>query len=91
MKSNLFSDLAALRQDVMPRVSSINLVLGLIEGTNAGAKPPSHPLALHSSKYPTTLHNGLLTEDQDKAAHGASMLSLLHRVAPGVKGHFWFL
>ncbi len=91
MKSNLFSDLAALQQDAMSRASSVDSVLGLTEGTPAGATPPNHPLALHSSKYPATFHNGLPTEDQDKAAHGASMFSLSHRVGPSVKGHFWFL
>jgi hypothetical protein len=91
VKSNLFSDLAALRQDAMSRASFVDSVLGLTEGTPAGATPPDRPSALNSSKYPATLHNGLPTEDQDEVAHGASMFSLSHRVAPGGKGHFWFL
>jgi hypothetical protein len=91
LKSNLFSDLSALRQDAMSHASSVDLVLGLTEGTPAGAAPPNRPSALHSSKYPATLHNGLSTEDHDEVAHGASMFSLLHRVAPSVQGHFWFL
>jgi hypothetical protein len=91
VKSNLFSNLTALRRDAMPRASSVNSVLGFNEGTPTGATPPDRPTALNSSKYPATLHNGLPTEDQYEAVHGASIFSLLHRVAPGSKGHFWFL
>jgi hypothetical protein len=75
----------------MSRASSVGSVWGLTEGTPAGATPPNCPSALYSSKYPTTLPNGLPTVDQDKAVHRASMFSLSHRVAPGGKGNFWFL
>jgi hypothetical protein len=43
VKSNLFSNLAALRQDAMSPASSINLVLGLTKSTPAGATPPDRP------------------------------------------------
>jgi hypothetical protein len=67
------------------------LVSGLTEGTWDGATTPDWPSALIPPNYPVPLRNQVPTVYQDNTAHGESTFLLSHRIAPGSKGHFWFL
>ena len=91
IRSTLVMDLATLRQDAQSRASSGDLVLGLTECTWAGATTPDRPSALIPLNHPAPLRRHVPTVDQDNTAHGESMFLLSHRIAPGSKGHFWFL
>ncbi len=91
VKSTLFSDLTTLRQDVLSQVSLVDSVSGLNEVTPAGTPAPDWPLALNSSNYLAPPHNQMTVAEQDNTAHGTNRFSMLHRIAPGSKGHFWFL
>jgi hypothetical protein len=91
IRSTLVMDLATLRQDVQSHASSGDLVLGLTECTWAGATTPDRPSALIPPNHPAPLRRHVPTVDQDNTAHGESMFLLSHRIAPGSKGHFWFL
>jgi hypothetical protein len=64
---------------------------GLIEVTPAGTPAPDRPLALNSSNYPVPQHNQIPVAKKDNTAHGTSRFLMLHRIAPGNKGCFWFL
>ncbi len=66
-------------------------VLGLTKVTPAVALALDHPLALNSSNYQVTPQNQLPANEQDKTARGMSMFLMSHKIAPGSKGHFWFL
>jgi hypothetical protein len=91
IRSTLVTDLATLRQDAQSCASSVDLVSGLTEGTWAGATTPNRPSALIPPNYPVPPRNQVPTVDQDNTAHGESMFLLSYRIAPGSKGHFWFL
>jgi hypothetical protein len=91
IRSTLVTDLATLRQDAQSCALSVDLVSGLTEDTWAGATTPNRPSALIPPNYPVPLRNQVPTVYQDNTAHGESMFLLSHRIAPGSKGHFWFL
>jgi hypothetical protein len=91
IRSTLVTDLATLCQDAQSHVSSVDLVSGLTEGTWADATTPDQSSTLIPLNYLVPLRNQVPTVDQDNTAHGESMFSLSHRIAPGSKGHFWFL
>ncbi len=91
IRSTLVTDLATLRQDAQSRASSGDSVSELTEGTWAGATTPDQPSALIPPNYPVPPRRHVPTVDQDNTAHGESMFLLSHRIAPGSRGHFWFL
>ncbi len=91
VKSPLFSDLATLRQDALSWASLVDSVSGLTNFIPAGMPAPDRPSPLNSSNYLIPLHNQMLVAEQDNSAHGTSRFLMLHRIAPGSKGHFWFL
>ncbi len=91
IRSTLDMDLVTLRQNAQSRALSGDLVSGLTEGTWAGAITPNQPSALIPVNYPVSPWRHVPTVDQDKTAHGENMFSLSDRIAPGSKGHFWFL
>jgi hypothetical protein len=91
IRSTLVTDLATLRQDAQSSALSGDLVSGLTEGTWDGATTPDWPSALIPPNYPVPLQRHVPTVDQDNTAHRESMFLLSHMIAPGSKGHFWFL
>jgi hypothetical protein len=91
IKRALFSDLANLCQDALIWASLVDSMSRLTKVTPAGTPAPDRLLALNSSNYLVPPHHQMPVVKQDNTAHRKSRFLMLHRIAPGSKGHFWFL
>jgi hypothetical protein len=89
-RSNLYSNLATIRQEVREWETSAqtNSKAGLSSLTTPAL---DRPYALNASNYPITPHNWSSKNDKDTTP-GATMFSLLllHRPSLGSSGYFWY-
>ncbi len=80
---------ASLPSNVTPSLATTDLLSGILLITNSAARPAGQS-TLNPTHYATAPHgnvpkNGCGDDFVDR------MYSLLHKIAPGSKGYFWFL
>jgi hypothetical protein len=98
-RSTLYAgDLAALQQDTLSRGTSVRLsnvtpslsTVDCVSDLSSVTTSAHLPSALNTMNYSSAPHYHL-PENEVEEVQGSSMFSMVHRTAPGSRGHSWFL
>jgi hypothetical protein len=80
---------ASLPSDVTPSLATTDSLSGILSVTNSAAHPAGQS-TLNPTHYATAPH-GNVPKNECGDDFVDRMYSLLHKIAPGSKGYFWFL